>query len=297
MKKILAFISICYLISGIIGVIIWNIPKSQSPVNPIQLLFTLLLMITPALVAFIVEKKKFLVTSEKFQLNFKNINWKQTIKYLLITNLLLPVLVMIYGYLLGNVLEIEPFGKLITSYRQLSPEIIQKIPSILKIDYLLFLLVPIMFIASLMSSISINGFIALGEEIGWRGFLEKNLNFSFFKKNIIIGIIWGVWHTPIIISGHNYSNHPYWGILMIVILCIAISFYFSFALKRTQSLFVIGALHGGINAVEQTLAFIQIDYNDLFGPVGLLMFFSVLTVFLIDYNLSKKTNEPLNFIS
>lgn len=59
MKKILAFISICYLISGIIGVIIWNIPKSQSPVNPIQLLFTLLLMITPALVAFIVEKKNF----------------------------------------------------------------------------------------------------------------------------------------------------------------------------------------------------------------------------------------------
>ena len=297
MKKVLAFISICYLISGIIGVIIWNIPKSQNTVNPIQLLFTLLLMITPALVAFKVEKRKFLVTSEKFQLNFKNINWKQTFKYLLITNLLLPVLVMFYGYLFGNVLEIEPFGKLITSYRQLSPEILQKIPSILKIDYLLFLLVPLMFIASLMSSISINGFIALGEEIGWRGFLEKNLNFSFFKKNIIIGIIWGVWHTPIIISGHNYPNHPYWGILMMVILCIAMSFYFSFALKRTQSLFVIGALHGGINAVEQTLAFIQIDYNDLFGPIGLLMFFSVLTVFLIDYTLSKKTNEPLHFIS
>lgn len=297
MKKVLAFISICYLISGIIGVIIWNIPKSQSTVNPIQLLFTLLLMITPALVAFKVEKRKFLVTSEKFQLNFKNINWKQTYKYLLITNLLLPVLVMFYGDLFGNVLEIEPFGKLITSYRQLSPEILQKIPSILKIDYLLFLLVPLMFIASLMSSISINGFIALGEEIRWRGFLEKNLNFSFFKKNIIIGIIWGVWHTPIIISGHNYPNHPYWGILMMVILCIAMSFYFSFALKRTQSLFVIGALHGGINAIEQTLAFIQIDYNDLFGPIGLLMFFSVLTVFLIDYTLSKKTNEPLHFIS
>lgn len=91
MKKVLAFISICYFISGIIGVIIWNIPKSQSTVNPIQLLFTLLLMITPALIAFKVEKKKFLVTSEKFQLNFKNINWKQTYKYLLITNLLLPV--------------------------------------------------------------------------------------------------------------------------------------------------------------------------------------------------------------
>lgn len=89
---------------------------------------------------------------------------------------------MFYGYLFGNVLEIEPFGKLITSYRQLSPEILQKIPSILKIDYLLFLLVPLMFIATLMSSISINGFIALGVEIGWRGFLEKNLNFSFLKK-------------------------------------------------------------------------------------------------------------------
>lgn len=83
---------------------------------------------------------------------------------------------------------------------------------------------------------------------------------------------------------------------MMVILCIAMSFYFSFALKRTQSLFVIGALHGGVNAVEQTLAFIQIEYIDLFGPIGLLMFFSISTVFLIDYTLSKKTNEQLHFI-
>lgn len=36
------------------------------------------------------------------------------------------------------------------------------------------------FISGLLLSISVNGIIALGEEIGWRGFLEKNINLSFF---------------------------------------------------------------------------------------------------------------------
>lgn len=288
MKKVIKYISICYCISIIIGIMIWNVPKKQSLINPYQLFLTLLLMISPSVVAFLVEKEKFSETINKFQLNFKNINWKQVLKYLLITNLLIPIFAMLYGYLLGNILEIKVFGKLITNYTQLSPEIKQTIPTILKTNYLLVILIPIMFISSLLSSISINGIFALGEEIGWRGFLEKNINSSFFKKNILIGIIWGVWHAPIILCGHNYPAHPYLGILMMVILCISLSFYFSVALKNTKSLFVIAALHGGFNAIAQTLAFTQVNYYDIFGPNGLLMVFSILTILIMDYTLNNK---------
>ncbi|MDR2122949.1 MAG: CPBP family intramembrane metalloprotease [Flavobacteriaceae bacterium] len=287
MKKIIVFISISYVISGIFGIIIWNLPKTESLINPLQMLFSVLLMTTPAFTAFLVERKKFSEITKKFQLNFKTINWKQTFKYLLITNLLLPVLVIFYGYVLGNVLEINVFGKLPTDYTQLHP-MIQNTP-IVKTDYFLPVLILIIFIYSSLLSISINGLIAMGEEIGWRGFLESNINLPFFKKNILIGIIWGIWHAPIIIlCGHNYPSYPYWGILMMVISCISLSFYFSFALKNTRSLFVMGALHGGINAVIPMLATVQINYNEIFGPVGLLSVLSVLTIFTIDYTLNPK---------
>uniref|UniRef100_UPI0038737CAB CPBP family intramembrane glutamic endopeptidase n=1 Tax=Wolbachia endosymbiont (group A) of Andrena haemorrhoa TaxID=2953976 RepID=UPI0038737CAB len=41
--------------------------------------------------------------------------------------------------------------------------------------------------------------MSLGEEIGWRGYLLKNLKSkisNFYIRAIIVGIIWSVWHIP-----------------------------------------------------------------------------------------------------
>ncbi|UCC50697.1 MAG: CPBP family intramembrane metalloprotease [Anaerolineaceae bacterium] len=48
---------------------------------------------------------------------------------------------------------------------------------------------------------------ALGEEIGWRGFMVPQLAklTSFNKTALIGGVIWGIWHVPIIIFG-GYNN-------------------------------------------------------------------------------------------
>lgn len=45
------------------------------------------------------------------------------------------------------------------------------------------------------------GFGAIGEEIGWRGFMVKELmkHFDFTTTTLISGIIWGVFHFPLLI--------------------------------------------------------------------------------------------------
>ncbi|MGL1894261.1 MAG: CPBP family intramembrane metalloprotease [Spirochaetaceae bacterium] len=45
------------------------------------------------------------------------------------------------------------------------------------------------------------GFAAIGEEIGWRGFLvvELNKHFNFTKTSLISGILWGLYHVPLLI--------------------------------------------------------------------------------------------------
>ena len=59
----------------------------------------------------------------------------------------------------------------------------------------------------------INTFAALGEEVGWRGFLYPRLKerFGAAKGRLLGGLIWGVWHWPVMIfAGYNYGT-AYWG--------------------------------------------------------------------------------------
>ncbi|MEZ7497839.1 CPBP family intramembrane metalloprotease [Flavobacterium sp. Arc3] len=292
MRKIILFIISCYSISILFGIIIWELKGNSNAISPspYQLVLTVGLMFTPALVAYWIENKKFKDFTNKYQLNFKNINWKSTIKYLLITNIIIPILILGYGYFLGNFLKIEQFGELATSIKQVDPKLFRMPSMIFNVKYPLVVVSIIISVISLIAGCSVNALVALGEEIGWRGFLEKNIKLNFITKNILIGSIWGLWHAPIILCGHNFPNYPYWGILMMVFLCITLSFYYSFILRKTKSLFVMGALHGSFNAFTPLLAAspFLLHNNELFGPIGILMILTVLTISTISYIIDKK---------
>lgn len=64
----------------------------------------------------------------------------------------------------------------------------------------------------------LNMFVALGEEVGWRGALYPYLKKKFgdTKGRIVGGAIWGAWHWPIMIlpvmsMEKNISAHRYLG--------------------------------------------------------------------------------------
>ncbi len=86
---------------------------------------------------------------------------------------------------------------------------------------------------------------ALGEEIGWRGFLLVKLNeqYSNMISSIFVGIIWALWHFPLFLTD-TYQN-PMMQYLVIVIL---ISFVFTFLLNRTiNSIWPVVLLHASFN--------------------------------------------------
>ncbi len=123
----------------------------------------------------------------------------------------------------------------------------------------------------LFAGISINAVAAFGEELGWRGFLLTEFkNMSFLKASILIGFIWGIWHAPIILMGHNYPQHPELGVLMMIIVCILLSFIFTYITIKAQSVIAASILHGTFNAVAG-LAIMKLDpVHDLItGITGL----------------------------
>ena len=76
-------------------------------------------------------------------------------------------------------------------------------------------------ISGLLNGITINAVFAFGEEIAWRGFLMKEFKGKkFLMAALWIGIIWGLWHAPIILNGHNYPQHPVMGVFMMVLFCL-----------------------------------------------------------------------------
>ncbi len=101
----------------------------------------------------------------------------------------------------------------------------------------------------LVAGITVNAVAAFGEELGWRGLLQKELSqLGFWKSSALIGLIWGLWHAPLILQGHNYPQHPRAGVVLMTVFCILLSPLFSYVRLRANSVIAAAIMHGSLNA-------------------------------------------------
>lgn len=121
---------------------------------------------------------------------------------------------------------------------------------------------------------TINALAALGEELGWRGFLQRELApLGFWRSSAVIGVLWGLWHAPLIALGHNYPEHPLIGIGMMVVFCVLLAPIIGWFRLRARSVLAAALFHGGINASAGFTLVYTLGGNDLIkGPTGLVGF-------------------------
>jgi uncharacterized protein len=95
---------------------------------------------------------------------------------------------------------------------------------------------------------------ALGEEIGWRGFLVPELfkTTSFTATAFISGIVWSCWHYPLLIWGDYNSGTPTWyGLTCFTVMVVSISFVFAWMRLKSGSLWTGALLHASHNLYIQ----------------------------------------------
>ena len=129
----------------------------------------------------------------------------------------------------------------------------------------------------MIAGITVNAVAGFGEELGWRGFLVREFqNMKFPEAALVIGFIWGIWHAPIILMGHNYAQHPVAGVFMMTIWCILLSPLFLYITIKSKSVIAASVMHGTLNATG-ALALIMVEGgNDLLtGLTGLAGFIAV----------------------
>lgn len=97
---------------------------------------------------------------------------------------------------------------------------------------------------------------ALGEEIGWRGFLVPELTkqMSFTKLSFLSGIIWAAWHSPLLLfADYNAGTNRLYALGCFAVMVISISFVFAWMTLKSGSLWPAALLHASHNLFVQSI--------------------------------------------
>ncbi|MBN1375373.1 MAG: CPBP family intramembrane metalloprotease [Dehalococcoidia bacterium] len=150
-------------------------------------------------------------------------------------------------------------------------------------------------LVALIAGTTFNAILAFGEELGWRGFLVKELGFmGFWKSSLLIGFIWGIWHAPLVLyAGLNYPGHPQAGVFIMTAWVIIVTPLFNYIRIKSRSVIAASIFHGTINAVP-VLAVMMITGGDeltagISGLAGFIVFIIIdILIFIYDRFFSRE---------
>ena len=279
-KDYRSYLVVVFVLSYLWQLIIYFNVGIDSPLFPVM-------MLLPAVVAVAFR----LLGKE----GFRSVGWGVRKWWYLIPALIVPILfVLTVGWILAAldwaILSDKHFvfiGGMVE---------IQKIPLILgnhaqSIAFFALNFVLSLFIQSLLGSI-----VTIGEEFGWRGYLQEKLiqKFGLNRGLIFLGVIWGYWHLPIGLMGWNFPDHPVLGAFVLTPLStVFIGIFLGWLYLRSRSIWMPTLAHASWNLCATLLLNEMIMQRDmLFLQLMLLVVWGVLAgLCLISLNLQKPVSQ------
>jgi uncharacterized protein len=128
-----------------------------------------------------------------------------------------------------------------------------------------------------------------GEEFGWRGYLQLRVaNRRPLLAAVVTGLIWGMYHYPVILVGFEGFENALLGLIVFPITTVLLSIVFGWLRAKTGSVWVTCLAHSATNGVGGALlaylylgggSFLLASYVGVLGwiPLGLLCLVLLLT--------------------
>src|SRR5215213_1930003 len=94
-----------------------------------------------------------------------------------------------------------------------------------------------------------------GEEYGWRGYLlPRLLPLGEIRASVLLGVIWGVWHLPLLLAGLNYPGvNIFLAIIVFIFATVALSFTYTwFYVASSGSVLAAAVFHASTNQFSDT---------------------------------------------
>jgi membrane protease YdiL (CAAX protease family) len=127
-------------------------------------------------------------------------------------------------------------------------------------------------VTALLIAPIINALPILGEEFGWRAYLQQKLMPLGGRQAMVwMGLVWGLWHAPIIAMGHNYGldypGAPWLGILAMIWAMFILGTFLGWAALRAGSVWPAVIGHGAFNGIAGIYVFLtRGEPNLILGP-------------------------------
>lgn len=93
------------------------------------------------------------------------------------------------------------------------------------------------------------GVTAVGEELGWRGYLHTALRpLGPLRSQLVSGVLWGVWHAPLLLLGYNYATTSPVSIPLMVVSTVLIGTLLAWLREVTGTVWAGALAHGALNS-------------------------------------------------
>ena len=150
-------------------------------------------------------------------------------------------------------------------------------------------------LGGMIAGITINAVAAFGEELGWRGLLLRELEpLGFWRSALLIGLLWGLWHAPLIWQGYNYPQHPRIGVAMMTAFTLLFTPLIIYVTLRARSVIAAAVMHGTLNGVVGAAYLFVAGGTDLtqglLGVAGFIVL-AVANIILVLYD--RSSDDPL----
>lgn len=277
---VIVFVAVSFALAWLVALPLW---LGDGLAEPISVLLLPVMMFTPAVAALVVTFVM-RVPARGQRARFLGL-WPmrpaKRVIWLMVAGWLVPPLLVGLGILLSAALG---FVQLDLTFAAFAAELEKAVPAgtpLPPVQVIVFAQLAMIPVGGLFNSL-----FAFGEELGWRGWLLPALRpLGTWPALILSGVIWGAWHSPVILLGYNFGRTDLTGVLLMIGGCVAWGILLGWLRLRSASVWPPVIAHGSLNAAAGLVLIVAATQPDmaLAGPLGVATWIvlALLTVVLV----------------
>jgi membrane protease YdiL (CAAX protease family) len=262
---VIVFVAVSFALAWLVALPLW---LGDGLAEPMSVFLLPVMMFTPAVAALVVtfvmrvpapgQRARFL--------GLWPLRPAKRVIWLMVAGWLVPPLLVGLGVLLSAALG---FVQLDLTFAAFAAELEKAVPAgtpLPPVQIIVFAQLAMIPVGGLFNSL-----FAFGEELGWRGWLLPALRpLGTWPALILSGVIWGAWHSPIILLGYNFGRTDITGVLFMIGGCVAWGVLLGWLRLRSASVWPAVIAHGSLNAAAGMIVIFAAAQPDLAlaGPLG-----------------------------